>query len=132
MIVNPVNTDDVKRPAVNDVRDVRLTIDEIESLLAACREARNQWTSKTQSRVLSIARASVLTSRISAFTIYDTSAHQHLSQRMKKASERAITCAACGKGKVTLVIQASPYEFGIQILIRDIDSVVSDLAHSWS
>lgn len=43
LLVNPVNTEDVKRPVVNDERDVRLTVDEIENLLAACREARNQW-----------------------------------------------------------------------------------------
>lgn len=43
LLVNPVNTEDVKRPVVNDERDVRLTIDEIEGLLVACQEARNQW-----------------------------------------------------------------------------------------
>jgi integrase len=43
LLVNPVNTEDVKRPAVNDERDVRLTADEIENLLAACREGGNPW-----------------------------------------------------------------------------------------
>jgi integrase len=40
--VNPVNTDDVKRPVVNDERDVRLTPDEKERLLNACYEMKNE------------------------------------------------------------------------------------------
>ena len=43
--INPVNTEDVARPAVNDERDVRLTTDEIESLLDACDQAHNPWLS---------------------------------------------------------------------------------------
>lgn len=39
--INPVNTDDVKRPIVNDERDVRLTPDEKERLLNACYEMDN-------------------------------------------------------------------------------------------
>lgn len=41
--VNPVNTEDVARPAVNDERDVRLSADEIARLLDACEQARNPW-----------------------------------------------------------------------------------------
>ena len=43
LLVNPVNTEDVARPAVNDERDVRLSADEIERLLEACEQARNPW-----------------------------------------------------------------------------------------
>lgn len=43
LLVNPVNTEDVKRPAVNDERDVRLSRGERERLLAACDDARNPW-----------------------------------------------------------------------------------------
>lgn len=43
LTVNPVNPEDVVRPAVNDERDVRLTHDEITALLAACADARNPW-----------------------------------------------------------------------------------------
>ncbi len=43
LLINPVNTEDVKRPAVNDERDVRLSKDEIDRLLAACAEARVWW-----------------------------------------------------------------------------------------
>ncbi len=43
LMINPVNTEDVKRPVVNDERDVRLSHEEIDRLLAACREARNPW-----------------------------------------------------------------------------------------
>ena len=41
--INPVNSEDVKRPVVNDERDVRLTPDEIEGLLKECYGARNIW-----------------------------------------------------------------------------------------
>ena len=43
LLVNPVNTEDVKRPAVRDERDVRLTADERARLLRACDDARNVW-----------------------------------------------------------------------------------------
>lgn len=43
LLVNPVNTEDVKRPAVNDERDVRLSTQERERLLQACRDAQNPW-----------------------------------------------------------------------------------------
>ncbi|MBR1216511.1 site-specific integrase [Bradyrhizobium sp. U87765 SZCCT0131] len=43
LMINPVNTEDVKRPVVNDERDVRLSHEEIEKLLAACRQARTPW-----------------------------------------------------------------------------------------
>jgi len=43
LLVNPLNTEDVKRPAVNDARDVRLTVEELQRLLSACDEARNKW-----------------------------------------------------------------------------------------
>jgi integrase len=41
LLVNPVNAEDVKRPAVNDERDVRLSTEERERLLQACEDARN-------------------------------------------------------------------------------------------
>lgn len=40
--INPVNTDDVRRPVVNDERDLRLTPDEKERLLNACYEMKNE------------------------------------------------------------------------------------------
>lgn len=43
LLINPVNTEDVARPAVNDERDVRLSRDEITRLLEACDQARNPW-----------------------------------------------------------------------------------------
>ncbi|SPH17934.1 Tyrosine recombinase XerC [Defluviimonas aquaemixtae] len=43
LLINPLNTDDVARPAVNDERDVRLTREEIARLLEACGEVRNPW-----------------------------------------------------------------------------------------
>lgn len=43
LLINPVNTEDVARPAVNDERDVRLTAEEIGQLLEACGDARNPW-----------------------------------------------------------------------------------------
>ena len=42
LAINPVNTEDVVRPAVNDERDVRLTKIEKEKLLSACAESKNQ------------------------------------------------------------------------------------------
>lgn len=41
--VNPVNTEDVSRPAVSDERDVRLSDKEKTRLFEACAEARNPW-----------------------------------------------------------------------------------------
>ena len=43
LTVNPVNTDDVKRPAVNDERNVRLDADERARLLMACGETGHRW-----------------------------------------------------------------------------------------
>jgi integrase len=43
LLVNPVNTEDVKRPAVNDERDVRLSLEDRERLLQVCRDAQNPW-----------------------------------------------------------------------------------------
>ena len=40
---NPVNSEDVKRPTVNDERNVRLEHDDIDKLIAECRNARNPW-----------------------------------------------------------------------------------------
>lgn len=40
---NPVNSEDVKRPAATDDRDIRLDHKDIEKLLEECRNARNQW-----------------------------------------------------------------------------------------
>jgi integrase len=42
LLINPVNTEDVKRPAVNDERDVRLTPEEKKRLLEACYNMRNR------------------------------------------------------------------------------------------
>lgn len=41
IVVNPVNTQDVKRLPVNDERDVRLSAEEKQRLLEACSELRN-------------------------------------------------------------------------------------------
>lgn len=41
--INPVNTEDVKRPAVNDERDVRLTAQQMHRLLEECYAARNEY-----------------------------------------------------------------------------------------
>jgi len=43
LAINPVNTEDVARPAVNDERDVRLSKKEIAKLLKECDAARNPW-----------------------------------------------------------------------------------------
>lgn len=40
---NPVNSEDVKRPTVNDERDIRLEHGDIDKLLDECRQARNPW-----------------------------------------------------------------------------------------
>lgn len=42
LLVNPVNTEDVARPAVNDERDIRLTKKEKDKLLKECGKARNK------------------------------------------------------------------------------------------
>lgn len=43
LLINPINTDDVARPVVNDERDVRLTNAEIKKLFDACSSSRNKW-----------------------------------------------------------------------------------------
>ena len=43
LLVNPVNTEDVRRPAVHDERDVRLGESQKERLLDECGQARNPW-----------------------------------------------------------------------------------------
>ena len=43
LLTNPVSTEDVKRPVVNDERDVRLEDAEIEALIAECYKAKNSW-----------------------------------------------------------------------------------------
>jgi integrase len=43
LVGNPVNATDVKRPTVNDERDVRLEPEQIDRLLEECRAARNPW-----------------------------------------------------------------------------------------
>jgi integrase len=43
LAVNPVNGEDVKRPAVGDERDVRLSDDQIELLIRECYAAENPW-----------------------------------------------------------------------------------------
>ncbi len=42
LLINPVNTEDVKRPPVNDERNVRLTPEEKKRLIDACYNMRNQ------------------------------------------------------------------------------------------
>ncbi|GAB5470397.1 MAG: site-specific integrase [Rhodospirillales bacterium] len=43
LLVNPVNTEDVKRPTINDERDFRLTPSERRRLLAACEQTGHSW-----------------------------------------------------------------------------------------
>ena len=43
MAVNPINTEDVKRPVVNDERDVRLEVEQVKELIAACYQLKNPW-----------------------------------------------------------------------------------------
>lgn len=43
LLVNPVNTEDVRRPAVHDERDVRLSPEQIAGLFKACDQARSNW-----------------------------------------------------------------------------------------
>ncbi len=42
LLINPVNTEDVKRPAVNDERNVRLSSEEKKRLVEACYNMRNK------------------------------------------------------------------------------------------
>jgi integrase len=41
--INPLNTEDVKRPVVNDERDVRLDDDQIDALVLECYKSKNPW-----------------------------------------------------------------------------------------
>jgi integrase len=43
LLSNPVNTEDVKRPVVNDERDVRLEDEQIATLIEECYSAKNPW-----------------------------------------------------------------------------------------
>ena len=43
LTINPVNTEDVARPVVNDERDVRLSSDELAGLYNECAHSRNPW-----------------------------------------------------------------------------------------
>jgi len=43
LLINPVNTEDVVRPTVNDERDIRLSKEEMTRFLEACGNARNPW-----------------------------------------------------------------------------------------
>jgi integrase len=40
---NPVSKENVKRPAVNDARDVRLSLEEMKRLLDECHRSNNRW-----------------------------------------------------------------------------------------
>ena len=43
LLINPLNTEDVKRPVVNDERDVRLEDDQIDALVRECYQSKNPW-----------------------------------------------------------------------------------------
>jgi integrase len=43
LLINPLNTEDVKRPVVNDERDVRLEDEQISELIAECYRSNNSW-----------------------------------------------------------------------------------------
>ncbi|MDO8874489.1 MAG: site-specific integrase [Pseudolabrys sp.] len=43
LLINPANTEDVKRPVVNDERDVRLEDAQIDELIAECYRSKNPW-----------------------------------------------------------------------------------------
>jgi integrase len=43
LLINPINTEDVKRPVVNDERDVRLEDAQIDELVAECYRSKNPW-----------------------------------------------------------------------------------------
>ena len=43
LLINPLNTEDVKRPVVNDERDVRLEDDQIDALVRECYQSTNPW-----------------------------------------------------------------------------------------
>ena len=43
LLINPINTEDVKRPVVNDERDIRLEDAQIDELVAECYRSKNPW-----------------------------------------------------------------------------------------
>jgi integrase len=43
LLINPVNTDDVKRPVVNDERDIRLEDAQIDALINECHQSKSPW-----------------------------------------------------------------------------------------
>ena len=43
LLINPINTEDVKRPVVNDERDVRLDDEQIDALISECYLSKNVW-----------------------------------------------------------------------------------------
>jgi integrase len=43
LLINPVNTEDVKRPVVNDERDVRLEDAQIDALINECHQSKSPW-----------------------------------------------------------------------------------------
>ena len=43
LLINPLNTEDVKRPVVNDERDIRLEDAQIDELVAECYRSKNPW-----------------------------------------------------------------------------------------
>ena len=43
LLTNPINTEDVKRPVVNDERDVRLEDEQIDALIQECYQSKNPW-----------------------------------------------------------------------------------------
>jgi integrase len=43
LLVNPANPDDVKRPVVNDERNVRLDDEQIDAFIHECYQAKNPW-----------------------------------------------------------------------------------------
>ncbi len=43
LLTNPINTEDVKRPVVNDERDVRLEDEQIDTLIQECYQCKNPW-----------------------------------------------------------------------------------------
>jgi integrase len=43
LLTNPINTEDVKRPVVNDERNVRLEDEQIDALIQECYQSKNPW-----------------------------------------------------------------------------------------
>ena len=43
LLTNPINTEDVKRPVVNDERNVRLDDEQIDALIQECYRSKNPW-----------------------------------------------------------------------------------------